>query len=130
MTICLSEMRRSVEYGELKAFAFAPADPDTINFEIGTDEQEELVEVECKVSGLKSVCYWDGPGQRVSVALDDPEFLGWSEGLRRKIAEALVELAAWELDLRKSGGAWDPLSLGPALADIRSQPLSSPSPSP
>jgi hypothetical protein len=113
MTTSPSELRRTVIYEALRAIAFAPANPDTINFEIGTDEQEELVEVACSGSGLKSVCYWEAPGQRISVALDGSEFMAWSEGLRRKVAEALAELATWEANLRQNGGAWDPLTFGP-----------------
>jgi hypothetical protein len=113
MTISRSELRASVEYEALKATSFAPVDPDTINFEIGTEEHPELVEVECKGSGLKTIYYWNGAGQISPVSLHEPEFQGWSEGLRRKVAEALAELADWEAGLRKAGGAWDPLAYGP-----------------
>jgi hypothetical protein len=115
MTTSLSELRKSVGYEELKVLSFAPASPDTINFEIATNEIEEIVEVECQSTGLKTVYYWDGPGRRIPVALNDQEFLGWSEGLRCKVAEVLAELAAWEANLRQTGGAWDPLTYGPDL---------------
>ena len=107
MTTSLSELRRTVEYEALKAVAFTPSDPDAISFEIGTDEHQELVEVECLSSGLKTVFYWNGPGQRVEVELESEEFNSWSVGLRRKIGELLIELASWEAKLRQPGGPWD-----------------------
>ena len=106
-----SELRRSVGHEALRAFAFTPSDPDSVCFDVRTEEDEELLVVECLSSGLKTVYYWDGPGRRIPVELETEEFNAWSEGLRRKTGELLVELSAWEAKLRQAGGAWDAVLL-------------------
>ena len=109
MTISRSEWRNTVGYEALKNCVFEMPDVDSVGFMIGTDESEyeEMVEVECLNSGLKTVYKWEGPGLRVKVALESPEFNSWSEGLRLKVGELLEELASWEARLRRLGEPWE-----------------------
>ncbi|WP_114522108.1 hypothetical protein [Altererythrobacter sp. ZODW24] len=98
-------LRRIVKYEQLSDFSFAPSEPDSINFQIGTEQEEELVELECLASGKKTIFVWRD-GSNVPVHQSSDEFLSWSDGLKRKVDEMLYELSDWESKCRVPGGAW------------------------
>jgi hypothetical protein len=107
MTIFRSELRRCAQYDELCAVSFAPGEPDSIAFSIGTSGEEELVELECLSSGQKRILIYDKVGSRVEVDPASPTFRSWSYGLQKKVAELLIEIAEWEAKLRGLAQTWD-----------------------